>query len=492
VQVDAVRILLVSTVDVGGGAAGVAWNLLEGYRRRGEQVWLATGLKRSEDADVLLIPEDGAGNVWARACTSAGHVLSPLAGRAPGVDWLRRTLQIPLAHPRRWVETRQGKEDFHFPGTWRLLDLAPERPDIVHCHNLHSGYFDLRALPWLSSQVPVVLTLHDTWLLSGHCAYSLGCDRWVQGCGHCPRLDIYPALLHDGTAFNWQRKQEIYARSRLYLATPSAWLMGEVERSMLFPAIAESRIIPYGLDLTIFHPADRRVAREALDIPQDVRVLLFAANRFQHSPFKDYPTIRAAVSRVVSQLPEQDLLFIALGDDGTVERIGRAEIRYVPYQSNPNVVAAYYQSADLFLHAAHADTFPNTVLEALACGTPVVATAVGGIPEQVKGLADGRVHAPSETWSNHGPDAATGVLVPHADAELMASAIVTLLTDESLRRRLGENAAQDARQRFDLERQVADYLRWYGEILERRTAKRAPSATMHSSSNTEAPVSAVE
>jgi glycosyltransferase involved in cell wall biosynthesis len=83
---------------------------------------------------------------------------------------------------------------------------------------------------------------------------------------------------------------------------------------------------------------------------------------------------------------QRPLVFVALGEDAPAERIGAAEIRFVPYQKDPAVVARYYQAADIYIHSARADTFPNTVLEALACGTPVVATAVGGIPEQVKSL----------------------------------------------------------------------------------------------------------
>ena len=142
------------------------------------------------------------------------------------------------------------------------------------------------------------------------------------------------------------------------------------------------------------------------------------------------------------------MLFLALGEEAPTERIGQAEVRFIPYQKELETVARYYQAADIYLHAARADTFPNTVLEALACGTPVVATAVGGIPEQVK-------------------DDVTGRLVPPEDAEAMAEAIIILLTDEALRRRLGYGAGQDAQIRFGLSRQVDTYLEWYRAIVER-------------------------
>jgi glycosyltransferase involved in cell wall biosynthesis len=135
-------------------------------------------------------------------------------------------------------------------------------------------------------------------------------------------------------------------------------------------------------------------------------------------------------------------------------------------------VARCYQAADVYAHAARTDTFPNSVLEALACGTAVVATAVGGIPEQVKGLRG--VPGAAADVSRYGAEAATGILVPPGDAGALAAGIECLLRDDLLCQRLSGNAGRDARQRFDLERQVDDHLRWYEEI--RLRVGRQPDA----------------
>ena len=78
-----------------------------------------------------------------------------------------------------------------FPGSHRVLDVTPAPPDILHCHNLHGEYFDLRILPELTRRLPVVLTLHDAWLLGGGCAHSVDCDRWRDDCGDCAQADLY-------------------------------------------------------------------------------------------------------------------------------------------------------------------------------------------------------------------------------------------------------------------------------------------------------------
>lgn len=460
------RIVQISTSDRAGGAEKVAWNLFQAYRQHGLPSWLAVGYKRSDDPDVLLVPNGHYRTKWARILPAVGNILSPLIGRIRGAGRLRSWLRL-VGQPRRLLEIRRGHEDFHFLGTWQLLDLPPERPHIVHCHNLHGNYFDLRVLPWLSQQVPTILTLHDAWLLSGHCAHSFDCERWKRGCGHCPDLMIYPAICRDATAYNWQRKREIYAKCCLYVATPSRWLMNKVEQSMLAPAIVEARVIPNGVDLSIFHPADRQAVRAALGFPRDTKILLFAANSIRGNAWKDYETIRTAVALIAERLPEWNVLFMALGEDAPAEQIGRAQVRFIPYQKDPEVVARYYQAADIYLHAAkvEADTFPTVILEALACGTPVVATDVGGIAEQVKRLRSATCELRVSDLNGYGPEEATGMLGPPGDIGAMAEAVVTILTNEALQMRMGENAARDAHLRFDLDQQVDKYLSWYAELM---------------------------
>lgn len=459
------RILQVSTFDIGGGAEKIAWNLHHAYSGHGLHAWMAVRQKFSNDPNILLVPNDDCRSQWARIWFAIGNVLSPLVGKVRGLGRLRSWLHW-IGQPQRWLEVRRGYEDFDYPGTWRLLDLPVERPDIVHCHNLHGGYFDLRALPWLSRQVPVVLTLHDAWLFSGHCAHSFDCERWKTGCGDCQDLTICPAIRRDAAAYNWQRKRDIFTQIKLYVATPSQWLMQKVEQSILAPAVVEARVIPNGVDLSVFHPGDQQGARAILGIPQDARMLLFVGYATRSSPWRDYATLEAAVEWVAERLPEERIILVCLGEERKPERIGRAEVQFIGYQKDSATVARFYQATDIYLHPSKVDTFPNTVLEALACGVPVVATAVGGIPEQVKPLRIAECGMRNSDFNRYGLDEATGLLVPPGDAEAMAKDIITLLTDDALRMRLGRNAARDARQRFDLRQQVEEYLEWYEEILE--------------------------
>jgi glycosyltransferase involved in cell wall biosynthesis len=426
-----------------GGGEQIAASLACGLRERGHRARLVVGAKASEDdPNVIELPHALARGPWFNLWNGLRGRFDPKRGAFSRRAW--RTAGW-LAEPGRFADWFRGVEDFRFPATRKLLSLDPP-PDVVHLHNLHGGYFDLRVLPELSAAVPTFVTLHDAWMLSGHCAHSMACERWQTGCGQCPDLSLYPSVRRDATKYNWNRKRDVYARSRLHVATPSRWLMDKVERSMLAPAVADARVIPNGVDLGVFRPRDRSAARAALGINPDAAVLVFAANGVRRNPFKDYRTLREAFGRLAARTGGRELVLLALGDDAEPERVGDAVIRFVPFIADPAAVSRYFCAADVYVHAALVDTFPTTVLEALACGTPVVATAVGGIPEQ---LNDGQ----------------TGFLVPPGDAEALAAALARLLADPAMRNQLGEKAACDARERFDVNRQCEHYLAWYSEIL---------------------------
>ena len=391
-------VLQVNSSDIGGGAEVVSLSLHRAYRARGHDACLAVGLARTGEDGVVQIGD----------------------GRSR-----------PLRDPGVLVDALRGREDFRFPASHRLLELPAKPPDVLHLHNLHGGYFDLRVLPELSAHQPTVVTMHDEWLYTGHCAYTLDSERWLEGCGSCPHLDSYPALRVDGTAENWRRKAALYERSRLHVVCPSEWLLERAQRSMLAPAIASARVIPNGIDLGVFAPERRSGRGEP--------VVVFAAQGARTNPYKDFETLR----RALELLRDRRLLAVALGEAGPEERIGDVTLRSEPFRAREEV-AKQLRRADLYVHATRADNHPLAVLEALASGVPVVACRVGGIPEQ---LTDD-----------------TGVLVEPGDAQGFAAAIAQLLDDPDRCARMGAAAAADARRRFSLDRQVDAYLDLYAEL----------------------------
>jgi len=451
------RVVQISTFVQGGGAERIAWDLHVGLRRRGHDARLAVGSANRDEPGVVLLKGRRATGLDRILRGVPARALAPLASRSKSA----RRLQNAIRHPgaiRRALDRLKGREAFEYPESRSLLDSLPWTPDVIHGHNLHGGYFDLRYLPVLARAAPLVLTLHDEWLNTGHCAYSLGCERWRVGCGMCPDLAIYPSIARDGTAENFRIKRALYADGPFFVAAPSRWLLDRARVGVLSEAALDFRVIPNGVDTSIFNPVGRAESRARLGIEPTDGVLLFAANLTRSNPFKDHATVTAAARRMAETATGAHLVLICLGEPGPIEQLSHGEIRQLGYESDPHRMADYYRAADLYLHAAHADNAPLTILEALACGTPVVATATGGIPEQIRSLAG----VPG-AWNGdaHGVESATGVLVPPSDPESMASAATALLADSTTLARLAHNAVADVAARYSIEQQVNATVAWY-------------------------------
>ncbi len=416
------KIISVSTADLGSGAERMAWGLFKGYERRAIESWLLVGDKKSDDPHALPF------------------FLSPFIDYSPYRNRWSRMRQSFLKNSCQWL----GMEDFEFPYTRLLPSITGSSPDIVHCHNLHGGYFDLRALVEISRRLPVFLTLHDCWIFTGHCSRPVTCNRWESGCGACPDLKTEPAIARDATAFNWHRKAKILEQCRLFVSAPSSWLMERARRSLLGPAMVESRVIPNGIDLELFRPVDKLEARSELPLPADGNLLVFAARAPMSNPGKDYGTIRLALEKIAGDRRQQPLHLAVIGTEGRSERLGNVTIHHLP-PVEQRVLARYFQAADLYVHAAREEPFGLVLAESMACGTPVVATAVGGIPEVVVNGEHGLLTAPG-------------------DPAGLAKAIEELIDDPPRRRAMGLLAARHASANFSLEATVDAYLNWFTEI----------------------------
>lgn len=427
------RVLLANRADAGGGAEVVAVNLLRGLRAEGVDAWMAVADRLGDDPGVVVVPR-----------------LLPYAASLE--RWAERhgggaaaSAARFLARPRGSILRRLGREDHRWPASRRLLEMTPDPPDVVHLHNLHGDWFDLRWLPSLSSRIPVVVSLHDDWLLTGHCGSAMGCERWRTGCGRCPDLARPIAIRRDGTAANWRAKARALGAARLHVCVPSGWMRERVRDSLLASAAVEVRVVPYGVDLERFRPGDLRAARSALGLAPEATVLAFNAINARANAAKDFATVAAAAEALAAD--GRDVVLLVIGDAGAVEHRGRLQIRYAGRMA-PEAVACHLQASDLLLHAAHSDTFPMAVIEALACGRPVVATAVGGIVDQVIPLGGA-------------DDRSTGALVPARDAAAMAAAVRRILDDRPLAGRLARNARSDAERRFSLSEQIRQHVAWY-------------------------------
>ena len=445
---------------IGGGAERIALTLHLGLLARGRQSWLAVTDGQVNVPQALCVDMRRTTGYLPTGIALAARILAATPERTKIAHRLERRLRMSPT-PQSLVAWLLGHEDFDFALTPDLVSAPPSRPDIIHLHNLHGGYFDLREVPSLARSTTVAVTLHDEWLMTGHCAYTLGCERWRQGCGGCPHLDTYPAVRRDATARNLRVKKAILRGTRLHVSAPSAWLLGRARESVLSEAAATWTVIPNGVDQTVFHPLDRGIARRRFNTDDSAFVAVFVANRPRTNPFKDYETVIKALRTAANRLPGRQMEAWVVGDEWPTETHGRIRVRHIPFQSDPVHMAEILSAADLLAHAAHSDNYPTTILEAQSCGLPVVATAVGGIPEQLIAL-DGST-APS-LRSTAGPQKATGILVKPGDADAMAGAVVRLAADVGLRSTIAANAREHAAAFFGLERQLDATVGWYEDM----------------------------
>lgn len=278
---------------------------------------------------------------------------------------------------RSRITDRQGF--YSRPATNRLNELVRENnADLIHLHNIHGYYLHLDTLfrELVQLDRPVVWTLHDCWPFTGHCVYfdAVECDRWLTGCGRCPQQRDYPASwVLDRSAKNYIEKRAIFTGlPRLHLVTPSTWLRNLVHRSFL--GDLPISIIPNGIDLTKFQPRESNL-REAFDIGTRTVILGVASNWGKRKGLSDFMHLAGELN--------DSYRIVLIGLDRRATRGLPSNIVAIPKTDSVKELAEWYSCADLFLNMSYDDNFPTTIVEALACGTPVMTYDTGGCGESL-------------------------------------------------------------------------------------------------------------
>jgi glycosyltransferase involved in cell wall biosynthesis len=234
--------------------------------------------------------------------------------------------------------------------------------------------------------------------------------------------------------------------SRLTIVAPSRWMAAETRRSRTFQRFNVD-VIPNGIDVQAFRPLPRAELRARYGLAPEDRVILFVADMLDDRR-KGMQELDQAIARI-SHLPNLKILTLGAAAG---ENMSGPMYRHLGRLSGAEKVCEAYNLADIFVIPTLQDNFPNTVLEALASGTPVVGFATGGVADAIQ-------------------DGVTGLLAPTGDVAGLAAQIARAFTDDDLRQQMGVAARTRAVECYTLDRQA----RTCTALYERMRAELSPT-----------------
>lgn len=285
---------------------------------------------------------------------------------------------------------------------YACIRLDPlRRADVYNLHNQHGAFWNFWTVPILARRSPVVLTLHDEWLLTGDCAYSYSCERWRSSCGACPQAGAVDPVDRvcigggDATWLNLKLKRAMFRcvdPARLVLVSPSRWLALRASES---PHLRRFRtvVIPNGVDLDVFRPRESEGERHRLGVSRDeFLVLVVGANLFDRR--KNLQLVLDATRS--PDWPSDARLLVAGRTTPELERAiaGQPKVSSVGFVADRGELARLLAMVDLVVVPSRAENLPYTAVEAQACGTPVLGSRSGGIPETIEDGASGWLFDP--------------------------------------------------------------------------------------------------
>ena len=334
-----------------------------------------------------------------------------------------------------------SREPWH--GTRRLLlPPGPEElaeVDVVHLHTV-ADWFDAPGwLLTLPTRVRVVISLHDMWHFTGGCFLYRGCDLYSNTCAPCPILKM--PFNHVLARDERRRKLKAYGSRRVQFVANSQWLAGLAERSPIVRTCGGAQVIPPATDTAIFRPQNKAQCRAALAIPPDAFVIGAGAASLTDAN-KNISWLLAQLSR----LPSVEHVKIALAGEGNVPIPAGLDVHLIGNLTDRRERARFFGASDIFVSASLMETYGLTLVEAMACGTPVVAFRVGGIPEAV-------------------PDGKGGILCAPQDPSALIEAVTALRDSEQLRKSLGNAGYQTVLNRNALPAFAQAFIRVYEKCI---------------------------
>lgn len=428
---------MISSSDLAGGASRSSFRLFKGLQGISERKAQVRLLVKNQDChsqkDIIKINKD-----------SLDLDLE---------EMIARKIEQELITSNR-SQLSHTMFSFPYPG----MDLSTQRDvkkaDIINLHWV-SYFQSIESIYRLCSLgKPVVWTLHDQSAFTGGCHYSAGCHLYRQDCHPCPQLLNQNMQITREVLENKKK----FIDEQLVIVTPSNWLAQGARESSLFKHL-RIEVIRYGLETGVFKPHPKAEAKRDLNISKDSLVILFGAVTTGDTR-KGFGPLKAALAECLfhagfaGKTKEGKITLVTFGHPQ--EELNHLDIpcRQLGRIQDDETLARVYSAADMFLLPSLEDNLPNTMLEALSCGTPVIGFAVGGIPDLVK---------PGET----------GLLAEVNNSRALAEHMIKLVFDQNLREYMSKQCRTMMEKEYGLENQANLYLSLFKDLLKNK--KRARS-----------------
>lgn len=369
------KISLVSTYDCETGAAIASFRLHKALLKSGVESKYIVGMKHSDHANVF-----GPDTVYKKGFALAKRRIDSL----PQYVYRNRTQDY---FSISWIPGKTAKR------------IGTLKPDIVHLHWVADGFMRIEDISKIDC--PIVWTLHDMWPFTGGCHYSGACNKYTKRCGRCIHLGSRTSI--DLSRLIWRRKHRVYKNIKMKVVSPSQWLADCARKSTLMNHF-DIHVIPNGIDIDVFKPLDKGLARDIFSLPQNNKLILFGALDATSDRRKGFHLLQSVLQDYSSKCDCDAIELVVFGASKPLNPTDfNMKVNYVGRLHDESSLAVLYSACDLFLAPSLEDNLPNTILEAMSCGTPVIAFDTGGIPDLIDHKKNGYLAKPYDVMAfSHG------------------------------------------------------------------------------------------
>ncbi|MGD2090361.1 MAG: glycosyltransferase [Candidatus Aminicenantes bacterium] len=421
------NVLIINTFDIKGGAARAAYRLNKGFNRIGINSVMLVKEKQSQDERVRQI--------------------NPVIED----DALKELKIVDAIRKNYIINNRTSISNTIFSLNYPGYDLTEleivKKAEVINLHWVNKFQSVESIYSIIKLGKPIVWTIHDENSFTGGCHYSAGCTLYKVDCKTCPQLADDPYHL---PYYNLKNKIDLLGNKNITIVSPSKWLAKEAKESALF-RYSTVVTIPNSIETDLYSPQNKEETKRKLGIGEHTVTILTAISGWQprrkgFSHFLSAMRYCSKNKKFKDFVRKNKLLLLCFGTPAD-EFIGLK----IPFKSFGKVdcdkkLCDIYNASDIFVLPSLEDNLPNTMMEAMSCGIPVIAFNAGGMPDMIE-------------------DDLTGRLIPCGSDKKFAKAVQDLIFNDGKRSTMGKKSRELIEKKYKLEDQAQKYAELFSRLL---------------------------